>query len=849
MAKLTLNNVTNFADNSTAVTTTSANNDAIEAFAETVLSRDGSSPNAMNANIDMNSNRIINLATPINNSDAATKFYVDDNTGNAAQHAADAAESAQEAAESAQEAATYADIAAHASAASISVKEYGAEGDGVTDDNDAIIAADIAAIAAGVPLYFPPGTYRVSAPRYRSGSTWIGEPGKVILKLTDDADPREGLMPVDLDTQTTNVTMYGIWVDGNGDRPNITELTDDRPNGGSAILIAYVDGFYGERLRGFNALLHGIDIAGGGFLDGDGVRHYNKPGEAMSFPDNPSRNVHLVRCEGLQNGDDGITTHCSENIYLTDCLGGDSIIRYSSQAASNGIEIDDGSRRVWMIRPRGRGCNVGVTIKCHSGNYPPHDMHVVSPIAENCNSGFHVESGNVASLSDSATIKNVFMYDLRAINPVHFGVTTNALNGIRVAGAENVWIFGAQFVASGDEEDELGESMIVTDGARNVHVFGIHAENWPRAQDTNSAILLGTQSSEIHLHDVTLVNCGGTYGVDVRGSVGRKIIDGVYGRGISANNQTLVRFGDSVASSGSVVGGINPGSTGYDFLFDDGGTATNRGLDNFLGDVRVSGRIKAGATTSDDRHQITVSGATEGQELIRMDGTQGVFRAYESGQASFGGNSAANCFRVNSNATTGRSINARGTVNASGADYAEYHQVKEHLWGVVPKGAILGFTADGLLTDVFADVVGPFVVKSTNPYGVGGDAWGEDERICALYEVEAPGDRPEPDGLTQEEWQDQIDAWQQRKVAFEVAYETERAKWDRIAKTGYVPVNIAATTADIGKYAVPVDDGNGGITAAMKARDDLSLVEYTLAIGCVIGVTYDGRALVEVKVG
>src|SRR5690606_3073930 len=79
----------------------SANNDAIEAFAETVLSRDGTSPNEMYANIDMNSNRIINLATPTNNSDAATKFYVDDRTGNAPDHAAAAAQSALEAAQSA----------------------------------------------------------------------------------------------------------------------------------------------------------------------------------------------------------------------------------------------------------------------------------------------------------------------------------------------------------------------------------------------------------------------------------------------------------------------------------------------------------------------------------------------------------------------------------------------------------------------------------------------------------------------------------------------------------------------------------------------------------------------------
>lgn len=90
MAKLTLSNVSNFADNSTAVTTTTANNDAIEAFAETVLSRDGTAPNTMAANLDMNSNRVINLAAPVSGSDAARKADVDaivaaglpDQTGN-----------------------------------------------------------------------------------------------------------------------------------------------------------------------------------------------------------------------------------------------------------------------------------------------------------------------------------------------------------------------------------------------------------------------------------------------------------------------------------------------------------------------------------------------------------------------------------------------------------------------------------------------------------------------------------------------------------------------------------------------------------------------------------------------
>lgn len=47
------------------------------------LSRDGSSPNQMAAVLDMNNNRILNLADPQNNFDAANKYYVDERTGNA----------------------------------------------------------------------------------------------------------------------------------------------------------------------------------------------------------------------------------------------------------------------------------------------------------------------------------------------------------------------------------------------------------------------------------------------------------------------------------------------------------------------------------------------------------------------------------------------------------------------------------------------------------------------------------------------------------------------------------------------------------------------------------------------
>lgn len=68
MAKLVLTDLTNI---TTSVSDINANSAAIEAALENTLSRDGTSPNAMGADLDMNSKRLINLGAPGAASDAA----------------------------------------------------------------------------------------------------------------------------------------------------------------------------------------------------------------------------------------------------------------------------------------------------------------------------------------------------------------------------------------------------------------------------------------------------------------------------------------------------------------------------------------------------------------------------------------------------------------------------------------------------------------------------------------------------------------------------------------------------------------------------------------------------------
>jgi Coiled stalk of trimeric autotransporter adhesin len=73
MAKLVLDDVQNIYGNTTAAETALNNNfSKIEAAIEKTLSRDGTTPNTMSANLDMNSQRITNLAPGINPTDGVT---------------------------------------------------------------------------------------------------------------------------------------------------------------------------------------------------------------------------------------------------------------------------------------------------------------------------------------------------------------------------------------------------------------------------------------------------------------------------------------------------------------------------------------------------------------------------------------------------------------------------------------------------------------------------------------------------------------------------------------------------------------------------------------------------------
>jgi len=109
MAKLTLSTI---GSRYGSIDALNANFDAIEAALENTLSLDGTAPNGLEVDLDMNTHKIINLSDPVNNGDAVSKGWLLEQEGNAVASAEAAAASASDAENSA--------VAAAASAASAS---------------------------------------------------------------------------------------------------------------------------------------------------------------------------------------------------------------------------------------------------------------------------------------------------------------------------------------------------------------------------------------------------------------------------------------------------------------------------------------------------------------------------------------------------------------------------------------------------------------------------------------------------------------------------------------------------------------------------------------------------------
>ena len=294
--------------------------------------------------------------------------------------------------------------------------------------------------------------------------------------------------------------------------------------------------------------------------------------------------------------------------------------------------------------------------------------------------------------------------------------------------------------------------------------------------------------------------------------------------GTNASSASITAFNNITGYSASGA----TGTTTTNLVFSDAPTFT--GNTNFA-TLQTSGKLSIGTAPSGGVFNYIVG--SNSTNIISYWGNVFSTLLYTGiGNITYaaGENSGDAVLFVRKSPTTSRSINAAGTINASGADYAEYMEKSGNF--TIAKGDICGVNVNGKLTNVFADAVS-FVVKSTNPSYVGGDVWGSEEALGLTKPKQ-----PEDDATDEEKNQ-----YATNKSAFDAALEATRQKFDRIAFCGQVPINVLG--ASPGQYIIPVND-NGAIKG--EAVGNPTFEQYQQAVGKVIAIESDGRAKIIVKV-
>ncbi|MCY8174536.1 peptidase G2 autoproteolytic cleavage domain-containing protein [Bacillus inaquosorum] len=247
----------------------------------------------------------------------------------------------------------------------VHVDDYGAVADGVTDSSNAILKA----MGNGkVKIKLGPGVYVVRGVKLKDNVIFEGDGLDITTLILHENTPSDEWVITNADHQggNKNIVIRDMTLDWNRNRQNGTM----KAMGGvksSCLLLANVTNAWVQRVRTVNPALHGIDISAPSYDISDS--DYTKNGSNMVWID------HCI-CEGY--GDDGITTHYSENIFITNnvCLNPSGTAHAAGKANSNGIEVDDGSKNVWLLNNYTEGNIRGVEVKAHAQWPAPSNIHI-----------------------------------------------------------------------------------------------------------------------------------------------------------------------------------------------------------------------------------------------------------------------------------------------------------------------------------------------------------------------------------------------------------------------------------------------------------------------------------------
>ncbi|MBM7029463.1 peptidase G2 autoproteolytic cleavage domain-containing protein [Bacillus velezensis] len=540
----------------------------------------------------------------------------------------------------------------------VNVDDYGADPTGETDSTEAFVQA----LSDGkVRLNLSAGTYIVKGVKLPSWTYLVGQgKGVTTLKLHEDTPASEWVITnADHAGGNRNIYVEGMTLDWNPDRQGGVRATGGIHS--SCLTYAKVKFGWVKDVEAVNPGLHGFDIT---------ASTYDITAE--NYTADGSYYVWLDNCVASGYGDDGITTHYSEYIFISNshCMNPSGKAHAAGQSNSNGIEIDDGSKNVWVDSCYTSGNIRGVEVKAHTEWPASQNVHVTNHISYRDVRSYDARHIGHHSASDpeSKSAYHVTFANCTSIEPVfnslYEGISPRALV---ISAYKHVQI--SNFTAIGDPQYDYKANPVVAFQfkSRYINVDGIKMRGFKTASHDIRAFGGAQRTDYVQISGVTISESspigvafgGGVYNASLIGAtlIGDSGEMGVY----SPNNQVeLAAINATGYASAANLGGRSYSVVPTNFKGGFKGATTSgspldptsaiiaatgdnvaKGPRNFMGGV------SGGSSTEGSRQAIlaTNNSHTKGdgpartilssQSVINDDGYT-VVGGYGSGEASAG---------------------------------------------------------------------------------------------------------------------------------------------------------------------------------------------------------------------
>jgi len=406
----------------------------------------------------------------------------------------------------------------------ISVKDFGAKGDGVANDWLSIQRA-LSAAAGVARLYIPPGLYMITQELRMPSNTYVygAGIGTTVIKLSAGVSASQNVLTNSQNTRSyltnqgnQNIIVKDLELDGNAQR-FAGGYSISGSTAGCALGLASVTNALVENVYCRDACNHSLDVAAG---------QNTINSDPLTYTPGPSQNVYLKNIIASGAGDDNITFHFSRNITIDGFYSFDSSKRLVS-TNSNGLEVDDGCYDIVVKNGYVKGCSRGIEIKGHDYAPAAKRVTVYNVTVENCVRNFDLRHlGFTTSGSTSKTAYDVALYNCTSISPLSStqlaGTATRAL---KISSYNGVYVKDFYVVGIHDSSN----AVIIQENAKNIFLDGVTFTEISGNDTGITEALLKvdtTANSNITLKNLQFRDCAATP-VYVIGSVPGVIVDTV----------------------------------------------------------------------------------------------------------------------------------------------------------------------------------------------------------------------------------------------------------------------------------------------------------------------------------